>query len=45
VVVGWVREQERRVSRTASAMLDAAGTVVAEARATWIELKDQPLPA
>jgi len=45
VVVGWVREHERRVYRTASAMLDAAGTVVAAAQATWIELKDQPRPA
>jgi len=39
VVVGWVREHERRVYRTASAMIDAAGNVVAGARATWIELK------
>ena len=39
VIVSWVREHERRVYRTASAMLDAAGTVVADAQATWIELR------
>jgi hypothetical protein len=41
VIVGWVREHERRVYRTASAMLDATGTVVADAQATWVELKVQ----
>jgi hypothetical protein len=39
VVIGWQLSADGRKRHTASAILDADGGVVAQARATWIELK------
>jgi hypothetical protein len=41
VSVGWTLDGGRRATRTASALLDERGEVVASARAVWIELKHQ----
>jgi len=41
VAVGWTAEQHGRSTRTASALLDESGEVVASARAVWVELKHQ----
>ena len=41
VVVGWTVDRRGRSTRTASALLDERGEVVASARAVWIELKHQ----
>jgi hypothetical protein len=41
VVVGWTVDRRGRATRTASALLDERGEVVASARAVWIELKHQ----
>jgi hypothetical protein len=41
VSVGWTLDGGRRATRTASALLDERGDVVASARAVWIELKHQ----
>ncbi len=38
VVVGWTTGEEGRKTHTATALYDAAGTVLAVARATWIAL-------
>ena len=43
VAVGWTRGSGTRSHRTASALLDEAGTVVASALAVWVELKHQRL--
>ena len=39
VAVGWSLGSEGRKHRSASALIDASGDVVARARATWIELR------
>ncbi|MET1051137.1 MAG: hotdog fold domain-containing protein, partial [Mycetocola sp.] len=41
VAVGWTVERHGRSTRTASALLDERGDVVASARAVWVELKHQ----
>ena len=41
VAVGWTLEKHGRSTRTASALLDERGDVVASARAVWIELRHQ----
>lgn len=41
VALGWTAEQHGRSTRTASALLDESGEVVASARAVWVELKHQ----
>lgn len=41
VAVGWTEAHHGRSTQTASALLDESGTVVASARAVWIELKHQ----
>ena len=43
VAVGWSRGAGTRSHRTASALLDAQGNVVASARAIWVEARHQPL--
>ena len=42
VAIGWPIEREGRKLQTGSAVLDGAGKPLAWARATWIELRDQP---
>ncbi|MGH1562229.1 hypothetical protein [Mumia sp. DW29H23] len=41
VVVGWTREAGNRATRTASAMIDETGDVVASARAVWVAVRHQ----
>jgi hypothetical protein len=43
VAVGWTLGTGTRSHRTASAILDERGTVVASARAVWVELRNQRL--
>lgn len=43
VAVGWTVGSGTRSHRTASALLDEEGAVVASARAVWVELKHQRL--
>lgn len=43
VVVGWSLAQRGRVHDTATALLDESGSLVASARATWVELRHQRL--
>jgi hypothetical protein len=45
VAVGWEHGREGRKRHTASALLDADGRTVARARATWIQLRPEPLHA
>ena len=42
VAIGWPIQREGRKLQTGSAVLDGAGKPLAWARATWIELRDQP---
>jgi hypothetical protein len=42
VAIGWPIEREGRKLRTGSAILDRSGKPLAWARATWVELRDQP---
>jgi hypothetical protein len=41
VVVGWTLDVGNRSTRTASAIIDQAGAVVASARAVWVALRHQ----
>ena len=41
VVVGWTIQRNDRSTRTASALLDERGDVVASAQAVWVELRHQ----
>jgi hypothetical protein len=41
VVVGWTLGEGNRSTRTASAIIDQAGQVVASARAVWVALRHQ----
>lgn len=41
VVVGWTREAGNRSVRTASAIIDEDGAVVASARAVWVAVRHQ----
>jgi hypothetical protein len=43
IAVGWTLGSGTRSHRTSSALLDEDGTVVASARAVWVELKHQRL--
>ena len=43
VAVGWTLGSGTRSHRTASALLDERGTVVASARAVWVEVRHQRL--
>lgn len=45
VVYSWTREQHGRRYETSVALVDAAGTVVARADATWVALRHQRLHA
>lgn len=42
VVVGWTLGVGQRSTRTASAIIDRAGEVVASGRAVWVAIRDQP---
>jgi hypothetical protein len=41
MVIGWTRDRGRRSYTTASAIVDASGTVAACGRAVWVELRAQ----
>ncbi len=42
VAIGWPIERDGRKLRSATAILDRSGEPLANASATWIELRDQP---
>ncbi|WP_280512549.1 hypothetical protein [Nocardia farcinica] len=42
ICLGWTLDAGNRSIRTASAIIDGSGAVVASARAVWVELRRQP---